>query len=1549
MREKRLQRISFIGIHILLCLLLLAGQALASPPVSPWHRIYPVEVGDRMNPVLPWHRIYPVSAGDRMNPMLPWHRIYPVSAGDRMNPVLPWHRIYPVSAGDRMNPVLPQPDAETPIHLRAGSFDPLAGEPDVPPGMRRLLATGRAGLRLVQFPGPIQDEWYTAMEKAGLEVVTYIPDYAYLVWGDEAAVERLADAVPLRWAGLYHPYYALHPALADPQELPDEVDVIVQVYAHAGAGETVQAILDRARTVLRPPYPVLVYTNLGVRVAAADLPGLASLPDVVNVEPYPRYRLLDEVQCQIMAGNLNGPGTQPSGPGYLAWLQSRGFSTNPDDYPIVDVTDDGIDDGDDTPLHPDFYVLGSTSNPDRLVYNYNWTSDPSADGGAGHGNINASIVAGYNDRTGFPYEDASGYNYGLGVNPYGRVAGSKVFNNAGDWDTTASGTQLINNSYLLGARISSNSWGCGYPYTSCWGAYDAEAQEYDYRVRDARPGVTGNQEMVIVFAAGNDGTRSPSNNVGTPGTAKNVITVGAAENYRPGWTDGCGVGSSGADNAQDIASFSSRGPTDDGRVKPDLVAPGTHIQGAASQSPNFNGKGICGGPGNLPYGTNPYFPSGQTLYTWSSGTSHSTPAVAGAASLVYYWYRTRYGGGQPPSPAMVKAYLINATRYLTGVGAGGNLPSNSQGFGEVHLGLAFDDTPRMLVDQTHIFGSTGQTYRISGTVADPSRPFRVTLAWTDAPGPTTGNAYVNNLDLAVTLGGQTYRGNVFSGGTSIPGGSADPRNNVESVFLPAGTSGGFTVVITATNIAGDGVPGNGDSTDQDFALVIYNATTMPTGILRGTVTEAGSGNPIVGARVEATADVTRTGATTSGAGGVYSMTLPAATYVVTASAFGYLPSTASGVVVTANMTTTRNFSLMPAPRRVVSGTVSDALADWPLYARLTITTDTGYNLRIWNHPVTGFYSVTLPEGTSYFFQVDAWANGYNPATRVVGPLAADRTENFTLTVDSAACTAPGYQNVVGFVENFDSVTPPNLPANWAKVDVSGTAGDWATSAGTVHPSGAAPHSPPNLVYFNSYTASSGSQTRLYRTAGTDMRGLPPVLKFWMYHDTGYSTSDDRVQVQVSTSGGATWTSVGPAIYRYDGSTGWKEHTVDLSAYSSQPDLRVGFLGISAYGNDIHMDDVVLGGGCLPRPGGLVVGNVYDDAGTPRAGATVTNDSGFSTVTAFTEDPAVDDSFYTLFSPAGPHVFTATMSGYGAAVTTTNVVLSDTVRQDFHLAAPRLAYAPASMTVILTRGLSTTLPLTLTNSGNFTLTFALDEWSGAGTTLLTEGFESGQVPPSGWSSQVQNSSATWKVLSTGAHTGAYAATVEPSSQQQDEWLLTPELNLITATLSFWSFGDPVRCRDTYNNCDLFVYLVVGDVGGMDDVYIGKADDVWPSNRTWAQSTFDLTPKLPGGPVRIGFQYFGQNGAQVGLDDVRLEGVGSVDLPWLSASPVSGTVSPGASRTVGVTLDAAGMSPGAHTAALRIRTNDPARPEVSLPVTMTVVLDLPHRVYLPLVLR
>ncbi|RLC84177.1 MAG: peptidase S8, partial [Chloroflexi bacterium] len=802
------------------------------------------------------------------------------------------------------------------LWLRSGDFNPLAEEPDIPGTLHRTLALGQPGLRLVQFSGPIQDTWSTALKDAGLEVVTYLPDYAYLVWGDTAAIEKLRAATPLRWAGVYEPFYALHPALTALDDTT-EVEVLVQVYTHPGAEQTVQTILDAALEIIRPPQKVLVYQNFGVRIAADRLAWLAGQPDVVNVEPRPVYQLLDEVQGQIMAGTLNASGTQPSGPGYLAWLQGLGFSTDPADYPIVDVTDDGIDNGSATPLHPDFYVSGNTANADRLSYNVNWTSDPAADGQAGHGNINASIVAGYNDQTGTAYEDANGYNYGLGLNPFGRVAGSKVFNNAGYWDLPGDNyTGLISQTYALGGRISTNSWGAG---TN--GAYTADDQAYDALVRDAQPGASGNQEISIFFAAGNAG--SGSGTTGSPGNAKNVVTVGAAENYRPTWTDGCGVAPSGADSAQDIASFSSRGPTDDTRVKPDLVAPGTHIQGAASQDPGYDGSGVC----------DQYHPTGQTLYAASSGTSHSTPAAAGAGSLVYRYYEENFGG-QAPSPAMLKAYLINATRYLTGTDAGDTLPSNNQGYGAINLGTAFDGVSRVAIDQSETFGASGEDYELEGTVANSAQPFRVTLAWTDAPGPTIGNAYVNNLDLEVTTGGQTYKGNVFSGAASTTGGTADPRNNVESVFLPAGQSGAFTVHIAATNIAGDGVPGNADTTDQDFALIIYNGM-QESGTLDGTVHDGMLGGELQGATVQAITGTVALTATTDAAG-AYALTVAPDTYTVSAWKYGYTLASATGISVTKDLTTTTDFTLTQTSLYTLTGCITDTITGDPLAATVAV-------------------------------------------------------------------------------------------------------------------------------------------------------------------------------------------------------------------------------------------------------------------------------------------------------------------------------------------------------------------------------------------------------------------------------------------------------------------------------------------------------------------------------------------------------------------------------------------------------------------------------------
>jgi hypothetical protein len=198
---------------------------------------------------------------------------------------------------------------------------------------------------------------------------------------------------------------------------------------------------------------------------------------------------------------------------------------------------------------------------------------------------------------------------------------------------------------------------------------------------------------------------------------------------------------------------------------------------------------------------------------------------------------------------MTKAVIMNSARYMTGAGANDTLPSNNQGMGLANLNNYFDilAQARIVRDEvnTDRFTASGQQRTFAGTLVDPTKPVRVTLAWTDAPGSTTGNAFVNNLDLEVVVGGQTFLGNVFNGPNSVAGGSADIRDNVESVFVPAGVTGNIVVRVKATNIAGDGVPGNGAPLDQDFALVVSNTNEIPVSTIQGdTVTvTAENGTP----------------------------------------------------------------------------------------------------------------------------------------------------------------------------------------------------------------------------------------------------------------------------------------------------------------------------------------------------------------------------------------------------------------------------------------------------------------------------------------------------------------------------------------------------------------------------------------------------------------------------------------------------------------------------------------------------------------------------------
>ncbi|HZF41650.1 MAG TPA: S8 family serine peptidase, partial [Blastocatellia bacterium] len=653
-----------------------------------------------------------------------------------------------------------------------------------------------AGLYIVQFAGPIKDDWLRTLKSTGADVVSYVSNNAYVVYCDARSatlISRMKDEQSfVQWIGDYEPAYKLEPAMAAARAMGDAgfVKVTVQ-FLNNDEGKLQASNLRSSSRQFFSERLVMNYRNITVLIPPSRVTELAKSDEVFAIEENTEITRLDEAQGQILAGNLSG--NSPTGPGYLSWLASKGFTSSQFGSFVVEVADDATS----ITGHPDLPAS-------RVVFQNNPTNQTGAQGG--HGFLNTNIIGGFNNGTGAPLEDALGFNYGLGIAPFARMGSTAIFGPTG-----FSSTAWENTAYGQGARISSNSWG----FTNLF-RYDTNAQAYDSIVRDAQSGVAGIQQLIVVFAAGNDG--SGANTVSSPATAKNVITVGASENVRTTGTDGCGIPNTGADSANDIISFSSRGPVNsaggDGRIKPDIVAPGTHIEAGVPQS-NYDGTSVC----------DQFFPAGQTLYGWSSGTSHSTPAVAGGAALVYQYFLNQ--GLSAPSPAMTKAFLMNSAAYMSGSGAGGNLPSNSQGMGRMDLGRAFDGAPRLIVDQMQTLGATGQTFQVTGSVATTSQPFRVTLAWSDAPGPTTGAPFVNNLDLEVNINGQLFRGNVFSGANSTTGGTADLRNNVESVFLPAGTSGNFTITVRATNIAGDGVPGNADTTDQDFALVVYNGTSAP--------------------------------------------------------------------------------------------------------------------------------------------------------------------------------------------------------------------------------------------------------------------------------------------------------------------------------------------------------------------------------------------------------------------------------------------------------------------------------------------------------------------------------------------------------------------------------------------------------------------------------------------------------------------------------------------------------------------------------------------------
>ena len=422
---------------------------------------------------------------------------------------------------------------------------------------------------------------------------------------------------------------------------------------------------------------------------------------------------------------------------------------------IVAVADSGLDED-----HGDFGT--------RVVGNYDVIGDGStADKHSGHGTHVSCTVLGDGSKGGY-----------AGVAPDAELYFQAMENdNTGNF-VSPSLNYLLNTAYNAGARIHTNSWGSS--ATSTQGEYTSEAEAVDDRSFNYDKVSNGQEGLTILFAAGNDGPNPGT--VGSPSTAKNVVTVGNHQARYSGAPD-------------NLMSGSSRGPTDDGRIKPDIIAPGGYVRSCRAQE----AQDIAGSSWQ------------STWYLEYTGTSMATPNAAGAATLIRE-YLIEIAQRPSPQGALVKALLVLGAQDINSR----DIPNNDEGWGRVNLKetLAPSQGRGIWVDDRSVLTSSGTSKSYVFNVTYANSQLKTVLAWSDYRGSRfASKALVNDLDLEVEApDGTVYLGNDFANGRSTTGGTKDDINNLEVVLIDMAMKGIWTVRVKDAYHAGSG--------SQPFAIAV---------------------------------------------------------------------------------------------------------------------------------------------------------------------------------------------------------------------------------------------------------------------------------------------------------------------------------------------------------------------------------------------------------------------------------------------------------------------------------------------------------------------------------------------------------------------------------------------------------------------------------------------------------------------------------------------------------------------------------------------------------
>jgi len=639
---------------------------------------------------------------------------------------------------------------------------------------------------LVGLGGPLLEPWHMQLTQLGVTLLERVPPASYTARLESQQAHQVAALPFVETLRLYKAEdtgpVMLAAALPPLRAAPG--------LARARAIQAFDVRLHRAEdrptveTWLRE-HDVKVAGSGGrkIRVYALEdapvLDEIRDLPDVGLVEQYVEPKLFNDV-----ARVLLGIDAADANPGPLG-LEGEGE--------LIAVADTGLDES-----HPDF--AGRIEGVVALG-RQNDSSDPHGHGThvsgsiLGDGTASNGTVRGTAPKAKLYFQSLLDAQGGLGGLPV----------NLGD---------LFAGAYQAGARIHNNSWGA------------AVESAYTLNSEDVDDFVAGNRDMLIVIAAGNEGQAAMRLHsqpgfpdwlsIGAPGTSKNALTIGASRSSRTeggysnltwnaAWPsefpDPPVAVETISGDPESLAGFSSRGPCDDRRIKPDVVAPGTDI---ASTKSSLAPLSHFWGP----------YPGAGSRYAYMGGTSMATPLVAGCAALVREYYVKRRQ--HQPSAALLKATLVNGARGLTGADSIANQndpPNYHQGFGAVHLPstLPNESDPDLKLEfvdswqePQEKFNRSGQRFQFNVRVAEGSR-LQFCLAYTDLP----ARGLQNDLNLIV----QEPSGTKHVGNEHLPERLTplDRGNNVEVVRIGDAPAGNYLVQVSAFNLLGPG---------QDFALVV---------------------------------------------------------------------------------------------------------------------------------------------------------------------------------------------------------------------------------------------------------------------------------------------------------------------------------------------------------------------------------------------------------------------------------------------------------------------------------------------------------------------------------------------------------------------------------------------------------------------------------------------------------------------------------------------------------------------------------------------------------